>query len=167
MNPTFSSCLSCLSLSPRSSLCASLALVLGLTCQLMAVAVEPTDKDAMKDTVRMSRCQDVQFESDRLGIEEKAQDEALTAQAVFLNKAPDEQKVALMAGLLTRMIEQQVGMREQRARLRNSMMAHMIDHMGMGQAAMAECPMMKAMKQERQVEKIADEGAASPNAPKQ
>lgn len=63
-----------------------------------------------------------------------------------MNRAPGDKQMTLMAAVITRMVENQVAMDQRRAKMEDTMMAHMTAHMQMGGDSMAQCPMMKGMK---------------------
>jgi hypothetical protein len=75
----------------------------------------------------------------------KAQDAQLTEQLTEMNRAPKEKKMALMAAVLTNMVEQRITMDARKARMEEEMMQHMMQHMQMGKESMSQCPMMKGM----------------------
>ncbi|MEO6993625.1 MAG: hypothetical protein ABI273_08345 [Lacunisphaera sp.] len=62
-----------------------------------------------------------------------------------MNSAPEAQKPALTAKVVTRMVEQQSAMHTKQEAMQTKMMQHMMRHMEMGKESMAECPMMKDM----------------------
>jgi hypothetical protein len=75
----------------------------------------------------------------------KAQDAELTAQVAKMNSAPQDQKLDLIAAVVTRMVEQRIAMDERKAKMHDEMMQHMMQHMQMGKESMTKCPMMKGM----------------------
>lgn len=71
----------------------------------------------------------------------EAQDKELAGLIAGVNKAPDDKKVGLLAGVITKMAEQPIAMNERTAKMQEEMM----QHMQMGKESMAQCPMMKGM----------------------
>lgn len=63
-----------------------------------------------------------------------------------MNAAPADQKQALMAGIVTNLVEQRTAMHQEKAKMEEKMMKHMMEHMQMGKKSMSDCPMMKGMK---------------------
>src|ERR1019366_5506461 len=83
----------------------------------------------------------------------KAQDAQLTEQLADMNRAPKDKKVGLMASALTGMVQQRITMDARKAKMEDEMM----QHMKMGKESMAQCPMMKDMKDMEGM----DEGSAA------
>jgi hypothetical protein len=78
--------------------------------------------------------------------EMKAQDAELTAQVAEMNSASADKKVDLIAAILTDLVEGRTAMHARMVNMQEEMMPHMMQHMQMGQESMANCPMMKGMK---------------------
>ena len=93
----------------------------------------------------MECCQAMKAQKDKMMADMKAQDAALTEQVSQMNRAPDNAKVNLMAGIVTQMLEQRIATEARTAKMDEAMMQHMMQHMQMGQDSMAQCPMMKGM----------------------
>jgi hypothetical protein len=74
------------------------------------------------------------------------EDADLTTKVAAMNAAPADQKQALMAGIVTNLVEQRTAMHEEKAKMEAKMMKHMMEHMQMGKKSMSACPMMKGMK---------------------
>ena len=77
--------------------------------------------------------------------EMKAQDAALTEQVAKMNSAPENTKTAMMADILTKMVEQRTAEHAKMEKMHAQMMQHMMEHMEMGKESMMQCPMMKGM----------------------
>ena len=75
----------------------------------------------------------------------KTLDAELTELAAKMNRAPGDKQMALMADVITRIVEQQATMDQRKAKMNDAMMAHMMGHMQMGKDSMTQCPMMKSM----------------------
>lgn len=75
----------------------------------------------------------------------KAQDAELTAQVAKMNKAPKNEKVTLMAAVLTSMVEQRTAAMHARMK---KMQGKMMQHMQRGKDSMMKCPMMQGMEEQ-------------------
>ncbi len=91
-------------------------------------------------------CKDMMQQKKKMMEEMKAQDTALTEQVAQMNRAPENQKSALMAAIVTKMVEQRTAGNAKMEKMHAQMMGHMMEHMQMGKESMAQCPMMKGMK---------------------
>jgi len=100
----------------------------------------------MADTNMMQQCQAMKEQKAKMMADMKAQDAELTAQVATMNSAPENQKLALMSAIVTRMVEQRTAMDARKAKMEEAMMQHMMQHMQMGKESMSQCPMMKGMK---------------------
>jgi hypothetical protein len=76
----------------------------------------------------------------------QAQDAALTEQVAKMNNEPQDKKMGLMAGVITRMVEQRSAMDVSMEKMQGQMMTHMMQHIQTGQGSMSPYPMMKEMK---------------------
>ncbi len=92
------------------------------------------------------QCQEMKRQKQKLRDDMQSQNARLTEEIAAMNRAPEAQKVQLMAAILTRMVEQRIVMDGRKASMEASMMQHMMQHMQMGKETMSECPMMKGMK---------------------
>ena len=91
----------------------------------------------------MEGCEAMKAQKQKMQADMKAQDTQLLGDITQLKTAPDKQKVSLIAGVLSRMVEQRLAMDERKAQMEQQMMQHMMQHMQMGKESMAGCPMMK------------------------
>ena len=124
----------------------ALAAALTLWSPLFAQSAAPKAEMAMKDgKMMMEGCDEMMAQKQRMAKELKAQNADLTAQVATMNLAPENKKLGLMAGIVTRMAEQRTTRDAQHAKMEAAMMEHMMGHMAMGKESMAECPMMKGM----------------------
>ena len=94
----------------------------------------------------MESCQEMMEQKQQMMATMKAQDADLTAQVARMNSAPANERLDLLAAVVTHMVEHQTSMTEKMEAQHQKMMGHMMQHMQMGQASMAQCPMMKEMK---------------------
>ena len=105
---------------------------------------EEMKMDMSKDGM-MKQCQEMMEQKQKMKEEMKVQDAQLTEQLAQMNRAPDDKKLALMAAVLTQMVEQRISMDEKKAKMEEGMMKHMMEHMPMGKESMSQCPMMRGM----------------------
>ena len=127
----------------RSAMALTLALV--VWSPLSAPAASHMAGEAMTKPKMMDRCQEMMAQRQQMMADMKAQDAELTAQLARMNNAPQEQKLDLLAAVVTRMAEQRIAMQERKTGMHEEMMQHMMQHMPMDKEAMAKCPMMKGM----------------------
>jgi hypothetical protein len=128
----------------RSSLALALALVIWSPLPVPAashMAGEAMTKPKMED-----QCQEMMAQKQQMMADMQAQDAELTAQLAKMNSAAPEQKVDMIAAVVTRMAEQRIAMEARKTKMHEAMMQHMMQHMPMDKAAMAKCPMMKGME---------------------
>ena len=128
--------------------CSSLALVLALTlCSpVQAQSAQPTEEKTPTAAAMMKRCPEMKEQKRKLKEDMKDQDAQLTEQLASMNRAPESKQMALMAGVVTHMVEQRIAMDARKAQMEEAMMKHMMQHMQMGKESMSQCPMMKSMK---------------------
>jgi len=99
----------------------------------------------MAEAKMMDRCMEMAKMKKKMMADMKAQDAELTAQVAKMNKAPKNEKVMLMAAVLTSMVEQRTAMHAGMEKMQGEMMQHMMQHMQMGRESMMKCPMMQGM----------------------
>ena len=128
------------------AICSSLALALVIWSLVPLQAQEPAKGKKMMEGKMMESCQKMKEQKQKMMADMKAQDAELTEAVAKMNSAPEEQKMSLMAALITSMVEQQTAMHTRTAKMQEEMMTHMMEHMQMGKESMAQCPMMKEMK---------------------
>lgn len=103
------------------------------------------DGKAMAHGKTMESCDHLMEQKHQAMAEMKAQDTALAAKVTAMNGAPDADKPALVAAIVTTLVEQRAATHTGEAALHGKMMAHMMDHSRMGGDSMDQCPMMKEM----------------------
>jgi hypothetical protein len=132
---------------PARLLCSGL--VLALATLLPLSAAPNADKmpmmDKMSDGKMAEHCKDMMKQKKTMAAEMKADDDALATQVSSMNSAPQADKLALLAAVVTKMSDQRVAMNASHAKMEESMMTHMMEHMQQGPTSMAGCPMMKSM----------------------
>jgi hypothetical protein len=134
----------------------TLALALSFLAPPWAAAA---DSVPMSPATMTQHCMEMQQQMQQMTTARKAQDAALAEQIGKVNSAPDGQKVALLASIVTLMYEQRMAMDARVARMGDEMTRHMMQHMQMGKDSMSGCPMMKGMAgMDGVVEKDTDRG---------
>ncbi len=118
----------------------ALALALAIPGLMNAQSASPGKAPMGK---MMEGCEAMKAQKQKMQADMKAQDTQLLGEITQLKSASDKQKVNLMAGVLTRMVEQRMAMDDRKAQMEEQMMQHMMQHMQMGKESMADCPMMK------------------------
>ena len=124
----------------------ALALALAICSPVQAQSAKPAQGKGMTDAKMMEHCQEMQEQKQKMQADMMAQGAQLTEQITEMNRAPADQKLDLMAAILTRMEAQKLTMDARKAKMEVAMMQHMMQHMQMGKDSMAQCPMMKGMK---------------------
>lgn len=104
------------------------------------------DGKMMTETEMMQRCQGMEEQKKKLAADLKTQDAELTAQIAEMNRAAEDKKLDLMAGIVTQMVAQRTDLNARRSEMEEGMMQHMMEHMQIGKKSMSQCPMMKDMK---------------------
>src|ERR1035437_4046141 len=125
----------------RSSL--ALGLALTVWAPVYAQSPQPAAGKAMTEANMMEHCQEMKDQKQKMKAD--------------MNRAPKDKKVGLMASALTGMVQQRITMDARKAKMEDEMMQHMMQHMQMGKESMAQCPMMKGMKDMKGM----DEGSAA------
>ena len=124
----------------------ALTLALAIWSPVQSQSAEHAEGKKLMEGKMMESCQAMKEQKQKMMVEMKAQDTELTEQLAKMNRAPDDKKVGLMAGIVTQMVEQRIAMNASTAKMEEAMMPHMMQHMQMGKESMAQCPMMKGMK---------------------
>lgn len=105
-------------------------------------SVASEQEKSIAEAKMMDRCMEMAKMKKKMMAEMKAQDAELTSQVAKMNKAPKNEKVTLMAAVLTSMVEQRTAMHAGMEKMQGEMMQHMMQHMQMGKDSMMKCPMM-------------------------
>jgi hypothetical protein len=92
-----------------------------------------------------AKCQAMMAERERMMTDMKAADQRLDALVVAMNAASGMEKVSATAIVVTEMVTQRRAMQAGTMKMQEGMMSHMMEHMQVGGASMAMCPMMKQM----------------------
>ncbi len=123
----------------------ALALFLATSSSVQAQSVEPAKSGKAMEGGMMEQCKEMKAQKQKMGEDMKAQDTEMTERVAKMNSAPDGKKMGVMAAVITHMLEQRVSMDARKAKMEETMMAHMMQHMQMGTDSMSQCPMMKEM----------------------
>jgi hypothetical protein len=116
----------------------------------------------MMDGKMMQGCQAMMDQKQKMAEDMKAQDAQLTKELADMNSASDDKKTALMATVITHMVEQRIAMNAQMATMHDKMMQHMMQHMQMGKESMMQCPMMKGMSGMKDMDKTSADTQTKP-----
>ena len=103
---------------------------------------------SMAEAKMMDRCMEMAKMKKKMMADMKAQDAELTAQVAKMNKAQKNEKVMLMAAVLTSMVEHRTAMHARMEKMQGEMMQHMMQHIQMGKETMMKCPMMQGMDEQ-------------------
>src|SRR5665647_801796 len=90
----------------RSSL--ALALALAIWSPVQALSAEPVEGKNMTEPKMMERCQEMKEQKQKMKEDMKAQDAELTEHVAKMNSAPEDEKISLMAAVITHMVEQRI-----------------------------------------------------------
>ena len=123
-----------------------LALALAIWSPVNAQSREPAQGNNMMKSTMMERCQGMKEQKQKMKEDMRAQDAQLAGEIDEMNRAPEDKKIGLMAGVLTHLLEQRTAMNARKAKMDEEMMQHMMRHMQMGKEAKSQCPMMQGMK---------------------
>ncbi len=118
-----------------SSLFLVLTLALIIWSPALSQSVEPLKGKTMMTGDMPACCQDLKAKCQTMWDDLKADDVALTKQVAKMNSAPDDKKMAMMATLITRMVEQRTATNTRMAKMQDDTMQHMM-----------QCPMMMGTK---------------------
>lgn len=127
----------------HSSLALALALAIWLPAQ--SPAAEPENAKPMTEEKMKACCGVMKTQMGKMKADVKAQDDALTEQVAKMDGAPDDEKLAAMAAVITRMAENRIVMDAKMDILHTAMRQHIMQHMSMSKESIAGCPMMKGM----------------------
>jgi flagellar biosynthesis protein FliP len=123
----------------------SLALALAVLSPVQSQSAEHAEGKKMPEGQMTEHCEAMMGKKKMMMADMKAQDAELTEQLAKMNSAPDDKKVEMMAGVVTKMAEQRMATNMGMAKMQGGMMQHMMEHMKMGKESMGHCPMMTGM----------------------
>jgi CRISPR/Cas system endoribonuclease Cas6 (RAMP superfamily) len=87
-------------------------------------------------------CQEIQQQKQTMNDDINLQNKELSEQITTMNLAPKDQKMELMAGVITNLLRQRMVMDARRAQMEEKMMAHLMTHISPNNKALNHCPMM-------------------------
>lgn len=93
----------------------------------------------------MDQCQSIMAMRQKMMSDMKAMDAEIVKLVSDMNSAPEGKKLDAMAAVVSKLADQSKAMHEQMPDMQMKMMGHMMEHMQMGKASMAQCPMMNEM----------------------
>ena len=94
-----------------------LALTLAIGSPVNAQSPEPAQGNSMMKSTMMERCQEMKQQKQSMKEDMKAQDAQLTGELAEMNRAPEDKKMGLMAGVLTHLVEQRMTMNARKAKM--------------------------------------------------
>jgi hypothetical protein len=92
-----------------------------------------------------AKCQAMVAEREKMMGDMKTADQRIDGLVATMNAAPDTEKLAAIANVVTEMVKQRRTLRDRMMTMQEGRMSHMMGHMEAGAASMAMCPMMKQM----------------------
>jgi hypothetical protein len=121
----------------RSGLILALALAIWAPAQAQSAA--PMDNKKMMPGKMTGSCQAMKEQRQKMMTEMKEQDAELTALVAKMNSAPANQKLDIMAAVVTQMVEQRTAMNARMEQMQDKMMKQMQT----SPDSMSQAPMMK------------------------
>ena len=92
-----------------------------------------------------AKCQAMVAEREKMMSDMKTADQRIDGLVATMNAAPDTEKLAAIADVVTEMVKQRRTLRDRMMTMQDGRMSHMMGHMEAGASSMAMCPMMKQM----------------------
>lgn len=121
----------------------ALALALAVWSPAQAGSDDTGDGAALTESQMAEHCNAMKAAKLKLREDVKSQDAQLSEQVAKMNLAPVDQKLGLMAALLTTIVDQKIAMDVRRAAGDDGMMHHMARHMQSGKSSMPCCSATK------------------------
>jgi len=123
------------------------AFLVGCLCLSgQAFTVELTADNAICESTKVQSCQEIQQQKKTMNDDINLQNKVLSEQITTMNLAPKDQKMELMAGVITNLLRQRMVVDARRAQMEEKMMAHLMahlsPHLSSDNRAMIHCPMM-------------------------
>lgn len=119
-----------------------LLLGLGFGLSIPLRSAENQEGTGMKGSPMMQKCKEMMGQRQKMMETVKAQDSQLSQMVTELKSASRDQKIDLMAGILTKMVEQRQATHQRMEAMQARMMRHMMEHMQMSKDSMMQCPML-------------------------
>jgi hypothetical protein len=118
-----------------------LMMAIGAPC--MAQSPEAGHRKKMISGKRAEHCAEMKQHHQKMMEEMKARDAELDELAAKMNAAPQDQKVDLMAEIVTRMVKERSAMHAKMEGVQGGM----LERMPIGRGPMGDCPTMKEMEE--------------------
>lgn len=127
------------------------SLALALTVALWSPAQTPTagaeNAQPMTEEKMKGCCATMKTHIGKVKAEVKTQDDELTKHVAKMNSAPAEQKMEIMAAVVTHMAEDRIVLNEHTDILNIALRQHLMQHMSMSKESITGCSMMKGMEE--------------------
>lgn len=147
----------CKHLSVASVLCfALLATIAGA----MSAAEIAGEKNQTREAMDQ-QCQDLLRQQQKFAEDQKAENTEMHERALAINRAPEDKKMALMSGLLMRLVEQNAATAQRSEKLQKAMLAHLMKHVQLATPAMTPCLMLNDSTDMKDLKNMHD--SKSPN----
>jgi TolA-binding protein len=118
-------------------------LAAGLCSLGQAFAADLADEKSAEEATMDQHCLEMMQQKKTLYEDIKVQNDKLIEQLTAMNLAPKEQKVELMAGVITNLVQQQITMDERKQQMEVKMMNHLMTHMSCNNKVKVHCSMVK------------------------
>jgi hypothetical protein len=99
----------------------ALTFALAIWSPVQSLAAEPATGKMMTEGKMKECCQAMKEQKEKLMAEMKAQDAELAAPVTAMNNAPDDNKLGLMAAIVTHLVEQRTAMNVRMERMHGQM----------------------------------------------
>lgn len=123
----------------------ALALTTAIWSSAQSPVAKPENPKPMTEEKMKGCCGDMKTKMGKMKAEVKAQDDNLMEHVAKMNNAPADQKLSVMAAVITHMAEDRVVMNANMDTLHMAMRQHIMQHMSMSKESISECSMMKGM----------------------
>ena len=97
----------------------------------------------MDEKSMMERCEAMMKQKQKMMESMQAADTELTQQVAKMNSASGDEKVSMIAEIVTKLVKQRADMHDRMAKMQGKMMGHAMMHVRMGKDSCEKCPMMK------------------------
>jgi len=122
----------------------ALALELASCSPAQLGAAESLNEKDLTESTMMEHCAEMKAQKQKMNDDIKLQSTDLADKMATMNEVPADQKLTLLAAIVTKMAEQKSIMDERKANMEEQLMTHIMQHLSMNKGTMAKCPMMTA-----------------------
>jgi len=122
----------------------ALALELASCSPAQLGAAESLNEKDLTESTMMEHCAEMKAQKQKMNDDIKLQSADLADKIATMNGVPADQKLTLLAAIVTKMAEQKSIMDERKANMEEQLMTHIMQHLSMNKGTMAKCPMMTA-----------------------